>query len=69
MDSRNGRIYDLAEAQKREELKTHLVEMQVPPTPKQQRLGVVGRNERCPCGSGKKFKHCHLAKPTKEPTR
>ena len=19
----------------------------------------VGRNERCPCGSGKKFKHCH----------
>ena len=21
--------------------------------------GKVGRNERCPCGSGKKFKHCH----------
>jgi hypothetical protein len=20
----------------------------------------VGRNEPCPCGSGKKFKHCHL---------
>ena len=19
----------------------------------------IGRNERCPCGSGKKFKHCH----------
>ena len=19
----------------------------------------VGRNEQCPCGSGKKFKHCH----------
>jgi preprotein translocase subunit SecA len=19
----------------------------------------VGRNETCPCGSGKKFKHCH----------
>jgi preprotein translocase subunit SecA len=19
----------------------------------------VGRNESCPCGSGKKFKHCH----------
>ena len=19
----------------------------------------VGRNDRCPCGSGKKFKHCH----------
>jgi uncharacterized protein YecA (UPF0149 family) len=22
----------------------------------------VGRNERCPCGSGKKFKHCCLGK-------
>jgi preprotein translocase subunit SecA len=21
--------------------------------------GKVGRNEACPCGSGKKFKHCH----------
>jgi preprotein translocase subunit SecA len=21
--------------------------------------GKVGRNEQCPCGSGKKFKHCH----------
>ena len=21
--------------------------------------GKVGRNENCPCGSGKKFKHCH----------
>ena len=21
--------------------------------------GKVGRNEDCPCGSGKKFKHCH----------
>ena len=23
--------------------------------------GPVGRNEPCPCGSGKKFKHCHGA--------
>ncbi len=23
----------------------------------------VGRNERCPCGSGRKFKQCHLGKP------
>ena len=21
--------------------------------------GKIGRNEVCPCGSGKKFKHCH----------
>lgn len=25
----------------------------------QQKLATVGRNEPCPCGSGKKFKHCH----------
>jgi preprotein translocase subunit SecA len=24
-------------------------------------FGKVGRNEPCPCGSGKKFKHCHGA--------
>ena len=24
-----------------------------------QDLKKVGRNEKCPCGSGKKFKHCH----------
>jgi hypothetical protein len=23
----------------------------------------VGRNDLCPCGSGKKFKECHLAAP------
>ena len=23
--------------------------------------GKVGRNDPCPCGSGKKFKHCHGA--------
>ncbi|NDB69396.1 MAG: hypothetical protein EB015_15600, partial [Methylocystaceae bacterium] len=23
--------------------------------------GRVGRNDPCPCGSGKKFKHCHGA--------
>ncbi|MFN8930061.1 MAG: SEC-C metal-binding domain-containing protein, partial [Alphaproteobacteria bacterium] len=23
--------------------------------------GKVARNEPCPCGSGKKFKHCHGA--------
>ena len=32
-------------------------------------MAQVGRNERCPCGSGKKFKHCCLLeqiKPTQE---
>ena len=31
-----------------------------PTTPAQSRpIPRVGRNERCPCGSGKKYKHCH----------
>ncbi len=25
-----------------------------------QRLGNTGRNDPCPCGSGKKYKRCHL---------
>lgn len=29
-------------------------------TAKQRRRGKVGRNEPCPCGSGLKFKKCHL---------
>jgi uncharacterized protein YecA (UPF0149 family) len=36
----------------------HLREMAIPPTPEQQRRGRVGRNDPCPCGSGKKFKRC-----------
>ena len=24
-----------------------------------EQVPVVGRNEPCPCGSGKKYKHCH----------
>lgn len=27
---------------------------------KQNRMSKIGRNDRCPCGSGKKYKHCHL---------
>jgi len=25
------------------------------------RMKTTGRNDRCPCGSGKKYKKCHLA--------
>lgn len=25
----------------------------------QLRKGKIGRNDKCPCGSNKKFKHCH----------
>jgi hypothetical protein len=31
----------------------------IPDTPAQPVTRKVGRNEQCPCGSGKKFKHCH----------
>jgi len=37
-------------------------ESAAPPPPKQPfvRKGrKIGRNEPCPCGSGKKYKHCH----------
>nr|WP_164940679.1 SEC-C domain-containing protein [Bradyrhizobium zhanjiangense] len=30
-----------------------------PAAPPQQRRTKVGRNERCPCQSGRKYKHCH----------
>jgi preprotein translocase subunit SecA len=30
----------------------------LPPLPADQ-LAKVGRNDLCPCGSKKKFKHCH----------
>ena len=30
-------------------------------TPLKRSVNKVGRNDACPCGSGKKFKHCHGA--------
>lgn len=40
-------------------------EMMIPPTEKQlaRKPPKVGRNEPCPCGSGKKFKKCCLDLP------
>ncbi len=29
--------------------------------PEQQAIPVLGRNDRCWCGSGKKYKACHLS--------
>jgi uncharacterized protein YecA (UPF0149 family) len=42
--------------------KEDLIEMKVEPNEKQlsRKPPKVGRNEPCPCGSGKKFKKCHL---------
>ena len=30
--------------------------------PKKSAAGKIGRNELCPCGSGKKFKNCHMGR-------
>jgi preprotein translocase subunit SecA len=31
-----------------------------PPKPQPARAGQkIGRNDPCPCGSGRKYKHCH----------
>lgn len=63
MDERTGRIYtaDAVETMSEQE-RRFMREMVIPPNAKQERLGRVGRNEPCPCGSGKKFKHCCLRK-------
>lgn len=37
--------------------------MPITPTPAQAAARKVGRNDLCPCGSGLKFKQCHLGKP------
>lgn len=71
MDMRNGRIFSAEEmqdirkaltAKEREREEKHFLEMEKPPTPRQlsRQPPKVGRNEPCPCGSGEKFKRCHL---------
>ena len=34
--------------------------MKLDPTPRQRKRMKIGRNDPCPCGSGKKFKKCCL---------
>jgi len=57
MDTRTGSIYTMDEALNRKD-RSHLVQMNIPPTAEQLRRGKVGRNDPCPCGSGMKFKKC-----------
>ena len=76
MDTSTGRIYtpeEMKEMQKvalvgpnlHERQMGRMIPMAVSPTPKQmaKKPPKVGRNELCPCGSGKKFKKCHLNPP------
>jgi hypothetical protein len=56
MDVRTGRIVN------REDIPDGEEEFFIPVdlTDRQRKRQKVGRNEPCPCGSGKKFKNCHL---------
>jgi len=38
----------------------HIKQMNLDPTPRQKKRMKIGRNDPCPCGSGKKFKKCCL---------
>jgi hypothetical protein len=76
MDVRSGRIYTAEQAARivaADMLAAeHLRPMRTDPTAEQLARGRVGRNDRCPCGSGKKLKKCCLARmgyPRRNPTR
>ena len=65
MDTRDGNIIANDELQKIMEHmdpkeREHFKEMKLPMTHKQEITKKVGRNDPCPCGSGKKFKKCCL---------
>jgi preprotein translocase subunit SecA len=51
----------LGPAPKYEATQLHTNRDDQPPKPKQAAAEKVGRNELCPCGSGKKYKRCHGA--------
>jgi uncharacterized protein YecA (UPF0149 family) len=64
MDCRTGEIMSQAEAAKRiavnRVISKYIKPMKIAPNALQlrRRPAKVGRNEKCPCGSGLKFKHC-----------
>ena len=50
MDSERERLFELGKARAQRLVKKHLASSK----------GKIGRNELCPCGSGKKYKKCCL---------
>lgn len=59
MNNDTGRIYNTMErATMFAKNPSHV--MALDPTPQQRLTKKVGRNDPCPCGSGLKFKKCHL---------
>lgn len=61
MDTRTGEII-LAGGNRSGMSSRYMLPMEVSPTSAQMKARKVGRNDPCPCNSGKKFKHCHLGK-------
>jgi hypothetical protein len=62
MDTRDGRIMPMDQVAALSDANRAFVrEMKLHPTPDQLATGRVGRNDPCPCGSGKKFKVCCLS--------
>lgn len=62
MQEQTGYIVPKETADRYEAAKSGFIDMKIQPT-KQQMLRNpprVRRNEPCPCGSGKKFKKCHM---------
>jgi len=59
MDTRSGRIYTTEDVKGMAEVdRQYMRPMLYHPTPIQRARGKVGRNDPCPCGSGRKFKKC-----------
>ncbi len=65
MDTRDGKIYrrEDIEIMSPDDLK-YMRKMGHHPTTVQRARGKVGRNDFCPCGSGRKFKKCCVGKST-----
>ena len=41
-------------------MESKFIKVEIGLTPEQIKNRKIGRNDICPCGSGKKFKNCHL---------
>jgi preprotein translocase subunit SecA len=62
IEEQQARAREAEEARRRKERENDLVYQggeSSPSSPKKREVAKVGRNDLCPCGSGKKFKRCH----------